>query len=418
MTGMMAARSACGPRCRVAMLDPGGFTPAYDAALAKGLRRQGCHVLAIGPADPGTAAWRGPRVGWFYRALPSAGRCTLPARAVRPLKGMHHLFDMARLSRGCLDRFAPDIVHCQWLPLPIVDRMVVASLRRRAPLVLTVHDSTPYNGAAGGLMALGADALARAADAVIVHTADAQGRLLGQGVAANRIHLVPHGLLHAPAASEPPAPAATRPRLHLLQFGKLRPYKGVDVLLEALALLSPEERLRLRVSVVGKSYIPTEPLIRFVREAALEEVVTFRFEFVSDEEINRLFAAADAAVFPYRQIDASGAAMTAVAHGVPVLASAVGGFRELFEDGREARLVPPGDVRALRAVVAQWLRQPEQLVQLAAGMRQHRASVPTWPEIAWRTVEVYAAAHEVWSLERGAMRTAVLQPLPRGAQHE
>jgi glycosyltransferase involved in cell wall biosynthesis len=291
-------------------------------------------------------------------------------------------------------------MHCQWSPLPVVDRYFLQRLRVRVPLVLTLHDSNPYNGAeASCLMRLGHDALGRAADAVIVHTAQAERRLAAAGLPRERLHRLPHGLLHAAgvrAAGDLDRPRREPGRLVLLQFGKIKPYKGVDLLLEALAALVPQERARLRVQVVGQPYLDTAPLEAYARAHDLQDTVEFRFGFVDEAEIDRLFAGADAVVFPYREIDASGVAMIAVAHGLPVLASSVGAFGELFEDGREARLVPPGDARALAGVLREWARSPEVLPRLAEAMRARRALVPDWTEIGRRTIQVYAAARAVW----------------------
>jgi len=387
---------------RIAMIDPADFSPPYDEALVGGLRGLGHDAVLFGAVGGPTSGseFRRPT---FYRLL--ANRPAFPPKLAQIAKGLHHGVDMLRLVAD-LGRLRPDIIHFQWAPLPLADRMFLASLRRHAPVVLTMHDSQPYNGAIGGLMAFGVDGLARTADAVIVHTGQARHHLIERGVAPDSVHIVPHGLLHAPVASNQPAAIGTRRCLQLLQFGKLRPYKGVDVLLEALALLPPEVRSRLRVHVCGKPYMPTEPLIRFVRQADLEDVVTFRFDFVDDQEIGRLFGAADAALFPYRQIDTSGVAMTAVAHGVPVLASAIGGFVELFEDGREARFVPPADAPALASVLSAWIAEPEALGRLRAGMVRRRGSIPDWSDIATSTLAVYGTARRRW-LETGRLAPTV-----------
>lgn len=385
---------------RVALLDPGDFTPAYDLALARGLLAGGHEVRLVGKAGFDEAARPPFRHERFYRPLAHPLARRLPRPLARVLKGALHGLDTARLL-GWLDGFAPDVVHSQWLPLPLVDRLLLPGLRRRAPLVLTLHDSNPYNGATGLVMRLGYMGVIRAADAVIVHTAQAETRLAEAGVATDRVHRLPHGLLHAAGS---PSPDRRRPRadgkLRLLQFGKIRPYKGVDVLLDALARLSPGQRAKLHVEVVGQPYLDPEPYRAFVREHGLGGTVEFRFGFVGEAELDRLFAEADAALFPYREIDASGVAMTAVAHGLPVLASAIGGFIEQFEDGREARLVPPGDAGALAEVLAEWAAAPEVLGRMADAMRVTRARVPAWAEIGRRTIEVYAAARQRWLAER------------------
>ncbi len=139
---------------------------------------------------------------------------------------------------------------------------------------------------------------------------------------------------------------------------------------------------------------------RFVEARGLAGCVTLRFEFVSDAEEDELFAAADAIVLPYREIDASGVAMSAIARGVPVLATAIDGFRELFDREGGARLVPPGDAAALAGVIGDWVGAPEQLDRLAEAMRARRSGIPSWREIARLHFEVYAKAHSHWAGSR------------------
>ena len=94
---------------------------------------------------------------------------------------------------------------------------------------------------------------------------------------------------------------------------------------------------------------------------------------------------------PYRKIDASGVAMSAIARGLPVLATAIDGFRELFDGGGGARLVPAEDPRALAAAIAEWAVNPSEL----DALRVHEswlAAIPSWTETARRHLEVYAQA--------------------------
>jgi glycosyltransferase involved in cell wall biosynthesis len=394
----MIARPPLGSR-RVALLDPGDFTPPYDIALARGLTAQGCELTLIGQAGKLDAIPAVFRQEHFYRPLIHPLARGLPPPAARFAKGVCHGIDMARLGR-VLDAFQAEILHCQWSPLPVVDRSAFRWLRRRMPLVLTLHDSKPYNGAGSALMRAGYPGLVHDADAVIVHTREASRRLAAAGLESPRIHYVPHGLINTAAATSG-RPSRTGSRLVLLQFGKIKPYKGVDVLLEALALVPPALRARLEVRIVGKPYLDTAPLERFVSANGLEDTVRFRFEFVDQIELDRLLGETDAILLPYREIDASGVAMTAIARGLPVLASAIEGFEELFEDGRGACLVPPGRPDKLADVLRAWAAAPEMLDALARAMRQWRESVPTWDEIARRTLAVYAQARARWTAGHG-----------------
>ena len=381
---------------RIALVDPGDFTPPYDMSLARALEAHGRQVRLIGQA--GSLFDCEPlRLGHFYPVLASRWGNRFPDGAVKYVKGACHGFDMLRLV-GRLAAFDAGIAHFQWSPLPAIDRRIIRSLRRRMPVVLTWHDSNPYQGAASWVMRNGQAGLLRNLDAVIVHTRQAQRRAAAMGVDPSLVHQIPHGLLGQDgAAAAAPARRCCRDRLVLLQFGKIKPYKGVDLLLEAVALVPPALRARLDVRIVGKPYMDTAGIEQFVRQSGLAGCVTLRFEFVSEADAQRLFAAADAVVLPYREIDASGVAMSAVARGVPILATAIDGFCELFEGEAGARLVPAADAAALSEVIISWIRAPEQLDALAEGMRRKRSSIPSWDEIARLHLAVYAEAKARWA---------------------
>jgi glycosyltransferase involved in cell wall biosynthesis len=398
-----AKRALPGARLKIALVDPGDFTPAYDEELAAGLHRLGHEVVLIGKhGGPSTSPeLRRPT---FYALLARRGFRALPDAVARSVKGAHHIVDMARLPI-MLRRIRPDVIHFQWMPLPLVDVAFVGAFRRIAPLVLTVHDSEPYQGATNRLMALGFNRLVRAADAVIVHTPRTAEQLRGLGLDPGRLHHAPHGLLHGQALAKAHRRTAADGRLRLLQFGKIKTYKGVDILIEALGMLEPEVRRRIRVSVVGAPYIDPRPLLQRVEQLGITDSVEFRLCFVPDAEMMRWFADTDAMIFPYRQIDASGVLMAALAQGLPVIASRIGDFAEWLQHGRDALLVEPGDAPALAAAIATLVRSPERLAAMGSAMRRTRAAVPEWDEIAARTVSLYESLRDGGALCRaGAER--------------
>lgn len=381
--------TALSPVSRVALVDPGDFTPPYDAELARGLSAAGCQVALIGHEAHCGASPPYQRREHFYRALRDPTLRRAPVSLQKVVKGLSHGFDMLGLER-LLREFCADIVHFQWLPLPLLDRLALRRLRRRWPVVLTIHDTNPYNGDGRWLMRMGYHGLAREVDAVVVHTEAAARRLEAQGLLPATLHVVPHGLLNA---GSPPAARAREKsdRLTLVQFGKIKPYKGVDVLLQALACMPPRLRARLDIRIVGKPYMDTSAFERFVADNSLAETVHFQFEFIGDDELDRLLKDADAILLPYREIDASGVAMTAIAHGLPVLASAIDGFSELFGGGG-ALLVAPGDPRALADALQRLAAQPDTLDALGRDMRARCAEVPSWEQIGRATLAVYGEA--------------------------
>ncbi|WP_142850462.1 glycosyltransferase [Telmatospirillum sp. J64-1] len=377
---------------RVAIIDPSLFTWPYDSELAAGLAANGHDVQIFGKVlGPGETA--GPRLRQlFYPRLARPWAQRLPRPAFLAAKGIGHILSMRHLV-AALEEWRPDVIHMQWTPLPAVDKRFLPALRRIAPLVLTVHDSQPFNNApVPRVQTMGMMEIIRAFEQVIVHTERARNRLVQHGVSENRITIIPHGLLHdgpAPAdAAEAPVRMPDDP-VEILQFGKIKPYKGVDLLIEAVARMPERARSRCRIRVVGKSYIPTEGLVARARELGVYDRFTFDFRFVEEAEMLGLFRRADLLVFPYREIDASGVLMTALSVGRPIVASRLGCFEEMLEEGRHALLVPSGDVDELAASLFRMVEDDELREYLGEGVRALRRSIPSWADIGRLTEKVY-----------------------------
>ena len=388
---------------RVAIIDPSLFTWPYDRRLAASLRSAGHEVTIVGrvvrPSEQG--AGDPLLVQHFYPRIARLREGALPRRLVRLAKGVGHAGAMVRLTRW-LESWRPDVIHFQWLPLPIVDRLFIPRLKRIAPVVLTVHDSNPFNGEAGtAVQRAGVGAALALFDHIVVHNRRAAERLSDLGVPPGRISTIAHGLLSDDAAPPPPAPPpapSASPRRAaeadgeapvFLQFGKIKGYKGVDVLIRAVSLMPPEVRRRCRFEVVGEPHLDPRPLLELARGLGVGDAIAFDLRFVSDDEMLGHFGRAAAAVFPYREIDTSGVLMVALAAGVPIVASAVGGFAEMLEDGRKALLVPPGDERALAGALTRLATDPGLRAAMRAEVVALAAAVPTWEDIAAATASVY-----------------------------
>ena len=184
---------------KIALIDPSLFTAPYDRALMHGIQQAEpgttlrLFTRALGPGEARDEGF----VEHFYRKphLFGAGRLA---------KGASHPLYMASLCRA-LAAWRPDVIHIQWAVLPLIDLWFLPRLRRIAPLVLTVHDSNPFNGdPRSRLQALGSRAILRQANALIVHTEQARRRLEACGIAPGKIVKIPHGLLH----NLPAVPAA------------------------------------------------------------------------------------------------------------------------------------------------------------------------------------------------------------------
>jgi len=376
---------------RVALIDPSLFTLPYDAALAAGLQAEGHQVVlhgrAPGPDDNATDG--APLRASFYRVANAPAVARLPGALRLGIKGLDHAWSMQALVRR-LRRERPDVIHFQWLPLPVVDRRFLKRLRAIAPLVLTVHDTNPFNGnPTGGLQRVGAHAAFADFDRLIVHTEQGRARLLAHGEGTERVALMPHGLLGRASAHSGPDPMQRE--VTFLLFGKIKPYKGADLLIEAFARLEPGLRAQARLRIVGKPYMDLEPLRRLAEQRQVTDRVAIEPRFVGDAEVGGIFGPGVVAAFPYREIEASGVLSLAITFGRPILATRLGGFIEAVQDGAHGLLVAPEDVDALSAAMARFVADRDFAAACAANVLALTQSVPSWAEIARRTAELYAS---------------------------
>jgi glycosyltransferase involved in cell wall biosynthesis len=386
---------------KVALIDPSLFTWPYDRALGGALAGLGHETRIFGKAlpaeDPRTADPLFAPI--FYASLASPAMARLPRVATRLWKGISHVGSLRRLIDD-LTAWRPDAIHFQWLPLPVIDARFLGRFREIAPLVLTVHDTLPFNGTPGSILQnLGARDIWRAFDRLIVHTRQGEERLREQGIEGGRIVRVAHGLLHADQAPTAPSPrtsakGSSDAPIEFLLFGQIKPYKGVDVVIRALARLSHDLRSRCRVRIAGKPYMDMAPLLRLAKELGVEDSIVFDLRFIPDDEVAGMMAGADALLFPYREIEASGVLMATIAHGRPLIASRLGAFGEMIVDGKNGLLVTPGDDQALAAALSMMILQPENRARMATGMMRLRDSVPSWADIARQTAGIYGSLGE------------------------
>lgn len=366
----------------VQLVDPSAFTPPYDHALAGALARAGVDVKLITSRFGYGAVPRAE--GYvlderFYRWAPGAPG----SRLRRAAKLVQHVPDTLRWQASRAARRA-DVVHLQWLtvqPLDVHLPPIALPCARRPPLVLTAHDVLPREPRRGQLDAQ--RRLYERVEAVVVHSEHGAARLRDElQIDPARVHVIPHGAfahfdeLDDPAPLPPELAAVEQPVV--LCFGLMRPYKGIDVLLEAWRGIEGAE-----LWIVGLPKMDLAPL-----RAAAPPNVRFVPRFIADRELPAFFRRADVVVLPYREIDQSGVLFTALAFGKPLLLSAVGGFPEVAASGT-AQLIPPGDPTALHAGLSDLLADPAARERLAAAAREAAATTYSWDAIAGRHLALY-----------------------------
>src|ERR1700689_3605306 len=329
---------------RVHVVDPSAYTPPYDHALSRALARQGAEVaLVTGAFDygPVAAADGYERRELFYGLAHRGGGHGQDAVTAAPrskarmaLKLAEHVPEMLRYRRLAHEA---DIAHFQWLTVQPLDAHLLPRHGRDGTpqLVLTAHDVLPREPRPGQLTAQ--QRLYERFDAVVVHSEHGRRRLTRElGIDPARVHTIPHGaFVHLAEGPPLPAPHATDKPV-VLCFGLMRPYKGLDVLVEAWRGI---EHAELWIAGIPRMDISA-------LRAKAPPNVRFDARFIGDGELPAYFQRADLVVLPYREIDQSGVLFTALAFGKPLLLSDVGGFPLLPATGA-ARTFPAGDAGQL-----------------------------------------------------------------------
>jgi D-inositol-3-phosphate glycosyltransferase len=210
-------------------------------------------------------------------------------------------------------------------------------------------------------------ALLRRCDFALTHSEQEATLARAQG-APNvlSVELPPFG----PGTAVEPAP--NRGGAGLLFFGFIRPYKGVDVLLRAVARV-PAARL----IVAGEVWDGADRLRALVAELDLADRVDLRLAYLENDELEGLLRDADALVIPYTSGTGTQQVRVAQSHGVPVVASRISTVPEQVDDGVDGFLVEPGDVEGLAEAIRR-LYAPGRLEQLRAAVR------PPDNDLIWR----------------------------------
>ena len=232
---------------------------------------------------------------------------------------------------------------------------------------ITVHDPLPHPGepqldAWTKFVRL---RLLRGADLVFTHAAVLAEELKETGQVRSPVEVVPHGTGEVAVTSLPERPS-------LLFFGRIRPYKGLDTLLDAMPHVW--ERLPDTPPDIAGS---CEEVLR--HETLADPRVTLRAEHVPQSAVPDLFSKATCVVLPYRGATQSGVGAEATRHGRAIVATTVGGLPELVSPST-GRLVSPEDPKALAEAIVEVISTPG----LAAQMGRNAAAAAN--EAGWRSV--------------------------------
>lgn len=365
---------------RAVRFDTIGGMQNHTAALTRELDRIGVRQTVITTRPPTAAA---------EEAL---GRSTRVLRVGLPVPVMRQGWGWQAAVRASTLPAAADVVHAHLgADLALLPLAVATARRHDCPLVVTVHLSMRHTLRAtdpgrGLLHIVGGRlepwGLARAA-AVITLTQRLAGLLVAEGLAAERLHVIPSGVVPALFTADAGDPFPQLPRPRVTFVGRLHPEKGLGVLLRAAAALRTPGA---HVLIVGDG----------PQRAALERAVSRRgladrvslVGAVPHDDVPAVLAHADVVVLPSLSEELGSVLLEVMQAGRPVVASRVGGIPEAVADGVTGLLVPPGDPAALAGAVDRLLADRPAAAAMGRAARE-RAGAYDWSQLARRVLDVY-----------------------------
>lgn len=378
---------------RVVGLDPSCLNRFYTHCLSEALVGQGCDVhvvmsefLYLDRISAGSySEWH----HFYQRTTRLYGR--RPRGFLRSYaKGVEHLFDMLTL-RSFLETLEPDVIHFQQAPLPLVDRWFLKGLRSVAPVVSTVHNTTPFHGE-HPLRQTGFLPFLSEFDHLIVHTEYSREHLLKElGDAAPPITVIPGGMYdhYEHLADHETQDAVAPEERNILFFGNISHYKGLDILIRAFSELPPEQMRLSRLLVCGNPQIDIAPIKALATELGVQSHIDWDLRFIPEKEVHSIFERSTVIALPYRHIDRSGVFATVVKYGLPIVASRIGGFPEMIQDGVHGYLVEPENPAALAAGLAAVIADPKRSRKMGEAVKALADDWPLWESIAERTLRLY-----------------------------
>ena len=249
----------------------------------------------------------------------------------------------------------PDLVIVKfWLPfmgLCFGTLLRIIRLNRHSRIICIVHNMIPHEKRPGDRWFT--KYFVKSTDAFLAMSQSVLDDI-GQFDTQKPRTLSPHPLYDHFGETEPREKALARLGLspdfqYILFFGLIRPYKGLDLLLRAMA----DERLKnekIKLIIAGEYYDDREKYLKLIKELKLSNRIIEVNRFIPDEEVAHYFNAADLVVQPYKSATQSGVTQIAYHFNKPMIVTDVGGLRDLCPDGKTGYVVRPDPVAIAGAI--------------------------------------------------------------------
>ena len=305
-------------------------------------------------------------------------------------------------------RDAPDLLILQWwVPYWTPSLAAISYLikhRTKIKLVYICHNVTPHEES-GTIDHRLAWVVLKRGDAFIVHSEQDRRKLcaLLPNPLVQRVNLPTYEVFQQLTKEHKIEPHLRTTlgldgKQVLLFFGFVRPYKGLEYLIQALPFVR-EKLPNIHLLIVGEFWSSKQSYLRYAANAGVSELLTIVDQYVPNEELDDYFTTADVVVLPYVSATQSAVVQLAFGFGKPVITTRVGGLHEVVQDGVNGLVVPPQDEEALAGAIVRFFEEAlNDSMQLQIA-NERQAGRFGWHEIVSAVEDIERQVHDTQSLK-------------------
>lgn len=279
-----------------------------------------------------------------------------------------NVFNFIGLNRF-IKSFSPDYVY---IPMIHWWNPIVNFMCRKARIIFTLHDVTQHKGEESFLADSLRKIILKQSHRVIILSEALREKLVYQRVKSEKIFVIPHANFSYYGEGFS-LENKTYDNERIIFFGRINPYKGLDVLLEAMKIVI-KERPNLKLNIVGNGDISCYKN----SFAELGKNIENHVRWIKDEEVQGFFKESDFAVVPYIEASQSGVIPLAYSLGLPVIASRIGGIPEQVIDGETGYLVEPTDPVELAEIITDLSGDREKIRKMGKNAYNFANEKLTW----------------------------------------
>tara|TARA_A100001011_G_C14313753_1_gene846917 strand:- start:1850 stop:2956 length:1107 start_codon:yes stop_codon:yes gene_type:complete len=288
-----------------------------------------------------------------------------------------------------------DVVHFQWSNIPILETIFIFFVKNQTKVFYTAHNTTLFHGEKKRihqLFNLGREKFLRSLNKIIVHTEYSKKVLVNlYPHLVKKIDIVPYGQEYFLSREEKDNNSNKETVLNsnetsILFFGQISFYKGIDILLEAVKVMQEKNFV---IQIYGRPEIDINQFLNYSKINGISDKVKWNLSYLSNFELDEALKSSDILVFPYRHIDQSSALMSSLIYGKPIVASKIGGFKEILKDKVNGYLFEKENFKELALKLDSLISSKTDREKFGLNNYELSKNWPSWLEISKITLDIY-----------------------------